>query len=83
MRRLASIRVWDTASGGAALSAQQTAEVKKLYMMLHKEFLVRRRKCVDALDRVAEGTSVPKGCAAPRTWRDTAEHQIKSNMFYQ
>jgi len=43
------------ASGGAALSAQQTAEVKKLYMMLHKEFLVRRRKCVDALDRVAEG----------------------------
>ena len=35
------------------------------------------------VDRVAEGTSVPKGCAAPRTWRDTAEHQIKNNMFYQ
>jgi len=36
----------------------------------------------DYVERVATGRSVPKGCATARSWRETAEHQIKENMFF-
>ena len=40
----------------AALSTQEAEKVKKLYMMLHKEFRERKRKCVDVIDMLSEQT---------------------------
>ena len=40
----------------AALSTQEAEKVKKLYVMLHKEFRERKRKCVDVIDMLCEQT---------------------------
>ena len=40
----------------AALSTQEAEKVKKLYVMLHKEFRERKRKCVDVVDMLCEQT---------------------------
>ena len=39
-----------------ALSTQEAEKVKKLYVMLHKEFRERKRKCVDVIDMLCEQT---------------------------
>jgi len=40
----------------AALSTQEAEKVKKLYVMLHKEFRERKRKCIDVIDMLSEQT---------------------------
>ena len=42
------------APAGAALSADVAEKVKKQYVMLHKEYRERKRKCMEVVDMLSE-----------------------------
>ena len=61
----------------AALSTHEAEKVKKLYVMLHKEFRERKRKCVDVIDMLCEQTGDRSGAASnvppPGCWEGPPE----------